>query len=271
MAAINQFSFLRFDDGSGTDPEALPQAYILERCRYPFMPIIVPGEFIAFYINTRFGYDYGTGLILQFVKNGTVIYESNSLLQYDALDVDHYNLYANFAIPTLTDGVYYIRILRSSRVQVLESNPVLCMNSDYENVSAYVEFTNDQNLYNVRYASLTAFYQKFRLRITDVTGGDYEDDNSSYRAVTTGKYRDLVAMPQKAITFECYFFDKDALEALAVFLAHRTRIINDKEYAFKEGLTHDQITMSKVVKGTFKMYDQSFSTVNKCDLVIASS
>ena len=53
MALFNQYSFIRFTD---TNPETYtdpPQAYIKERCQYPFMPIIVPGEDIAFYIGSK--------------------------------------------------------------------------------------------------------------------------------------------------------------------------------------------------------------------------
>jgi hypothetical protein len=268
---VNQYNFLRFDDGTGTDPEVLPQAYIRERCQYPFMPILVPGESLAFYINSRYGYDYGVTLYLEFVKRGQVVHTDTTSLQKDVIDVDHYNLYADFTIPALDDGVYTLRVVNPAGTVFLTSNEMLCMNSDYENVSSYLEFTNDQNLYNVRYAELANFYQKFRLRITDVTGGDYEQNNESYMSVTSGRYRDALSIPQRYYTFECYYFDAYAFEALACFLAHRTRIINEREYAFKENLSHDPILMTKVAKGTFQMYDQEFSTINKCTENSASS
>jgi hypothetical protein len=261
---INNQNFLRFDDGTGPDPKALPLAYIRDRCRPPFMPILVPGETLSFYVNTRYGYDYGDGLRLQFVDIRGNVTEPAGVIQYDDIDITHYNIYASFAIPVLSDGRYTIRILRSNGSQVLESNPLYCMNSGYENISSYVEFTNTKNWYNVRYSVLTNFYQKFRLRITDATGGDYEQNNESYRSVTTGEYRDLLSIPEKAITFEAYYFDDKAFEALSCFLSHRTRIVNQKIYAFKEGLTHDPITTVNGTKGTFKMYDQEFSAINVC-------
>lgn len=266
---INQYSFLRWDDGAGPSPTDLPQAYIRDRCQFSYMPIIVPGENIAFYINTQYGYDYGAAPTLQIVKYGVVVW-TGSPLQKDQISVSNYNLYADFAIPALSNGVYQFRVRNNGGATVLTSNDVYCMNSDYNNISSYLEFTNPINLYNVRYSELTNFYQKIRLRITDVTGGDYEDNNESYLSVTTGRHRDLLSIPQKSITFECYYFDKEALEATAVFLAHQTRIINEKVYSFKTGLSHDPITVSKVAKGTFQMYDQSFSTVNKCSEYIPS-
>jgi len=269
MANINSQNYLRFDDGLGASTTDLPQAYIRERCQYPFMPIIVPGENIAFYINTELGYDYGIAPTLQIIKGSTVVW-SGSPLQKDVLDVDHYCLYADFAIPTLADGIYQFQILNDASEVVLTSNKLYCMNSDYENVSSYVEFTNDINLYYVRYAELNNFYQKFRLRITDLEGPKFEANNESYRSVTSGRYRDLLANLQKFYTFDCYYFDKDALDATAVFLDHRTRIINGKEYAFKEGLSNDPITTVSVVKAQFQMYDQDFSTINKC-VAVASS
>lgn len=272
MALFNQYSFIRFSD---TNPETYtdpPQAYIRDRCQFPFMPIIVPGEQIAFYIGSRYGYDLGATVNLQIVKyNNNQIIGTYPYLQQDLFVGGLYNLYADFTIPALDDGIYYFRAVTSGGAVLLTSNQLLCMNTDYENVSSYVEFTNDQTLYNVRYNDLANFYQKFRLRITDVSGGEYEQGNESYRSVTSGRYRDLLEIPERYYTFECYYFDTLAFEALSCFLAHRTRIINGKEYGFKANLTHDPILLTKVAKGTFQMWDQSFSTVNKCYANIVSS
>jgi hypothetical protein len=265
MALFNSYNFLRWQDSNPdpyTDP---PNAYIRDRCQPEYMPLIVPGENIAFYIGQRYGYDLGVTLNLQIVKyNSGVVVTTLSVLQKDLFVGGLYNLYADFTIPALDNGVYLFRIVNAIGDTLLTSNKLYCMNEDYENISSYFEFTNDQNLYNVRYASLTNFYQKFRLRITDITGGDYEQNNESYRAVTNGRYRDLLEIPERYYTFEAYYFDKYAFEALSCFLAHRTRVINEKEYAFKENLTHDPILLTKVAKGTFQMWDQAFSTVNKC-------
>jgi hypothetical protein len=272
MALFNQYSFIRFSDTNPDTYTAPPQAYIKERDQYPFLPIIVPGENIAFYIGSRYGYDLGATVNLQIVKYNTgEIIGTYPYLQKDLFVGGLYNLYADFTIPALSDGIYQFRAVTAGGAVLLTSNPLLCMNDDYQNVSSYVEFTNDQNLYNVRYAELGNFYQKFRLRITDITGGDYEQGNESYRSVTSGRYRDLLEIPERYYTFEAYYFDTLAFEALSCFLAHRTRLINTKEYGFKANLSHDPILLSKVSKGTFQMYDQSFSTVNKCYANITSS
>lgn len=267
---INSENFLRWDDGTGRNPKELPLAYIRDRCQFEFMPIIVPGENIAFYINTQYGVNYGAAPSLRLLKYGNVVW-TGSPLQKDIIDVDHYNLYADFAIPSLTDGIYEFQVLNNGGSVVLTSNKVYCMNEDYEEISSYVEFTNEQTLYYVRYPELVNFYQKFRLRITDAAGPQFEPNNSAYQSETTGRYRDLVSNLQKFYTFDCYYFDKDAIEATACFLNHRTRIINEKEYAFKEGITNSPITISKAVKASFSMYDQSFSTINKCTPSAVSS
>lgn len=272
MALFNQYSFIRFSDSNPDPYTEPPQAYIRDRCQFEYMPIIVPGENIAFYIGQRYGYDLGITVNLQIVKwNTGEIIDTLPVLQKDLFVGGLYNLYADFAIPALSDGIYLFKVVSGTGTVLLTSNKLFCMNADYENVSSYVEFTNDQNLYNVRYPEIAPFYQKFRLRITDVTGGDYEQGNQSYRSSTSGKYRDLLEIPERYYTFEAYYFDKYAFEALSCFLAHRTRIINGKEYGFKENLTHDPILLNKVAKGTFAMWDQSFSTVNKCYANIVSS
>ncbi len=272
MALFNYFSFIRFEDSNPDTHTSPPQAYIRDRCGYPFMPIIVPGENIAFYIGSRYGYDLGLTVNLQIVKqNSGAVIGTYPYLQKDLFVGGLYNLYADFTIPALVDGVYIFRVVTGGGAVLLTSNPLLCMNADYENVSSYVEFTNDQTLYNVRYNELGNFSQKFRLRITDISGGEYEQGNESYRSVTSGRYRDLLEIPERYYTFEAYYFDTLAFEALSCFLAHRTRIINSKEYGFKANLSHDPILLTKVSKGQFQMWDQSFSTVNKCYANIVSS
>jgi hypothetical protein len=269
MALVNQYNFLRFSDDSISDEE-LPQAYIRDRCQFEAMPIIVPAENIAFYVNTQYGVDYGASPYLRIIKDsGETVWE-DSVLSKDTISIDRYNPYADFTIPALDNGVYRFQIIDGTTVKCT-SNPVLCMNEDYENISSYVEFTNNQNYYNVRYAELSNFYQKFRLRITDISGGEYEANTEMYRSETTGRYRDLLSNLQKYYIFECYYYDKYAFEAIAIFLAHRTRLINGKEYAFKEGLTKNAILTTKVTKGTFQMYDQEFSTINTCNGELLSS
>ncbi len=272
MAIFNSYSFVRFSDTNPDPHDTPPQAYIKERCQYPFMPILVPGENIAFYIGSRYGYDLGATVNIQIVKyNDNTIIGTYPYLQKDLFVGGLYNLYADFVIPALSNGIYYFRVVTNTGTVLLTSNLLLCMNEDYQNVSSYVEFTNDQTLYNVRYNELGSFYQKFRLRITEVTGGDYEQGNEAYRSVTSGRYRDLLEIPERYYTFEAYYFDTLAFEALSCFLAHRTRLINTKEYGFKANLAHDPILLNNVSKGTFQMWDQSFSTVNKCYANIASS
>ena len=270
MALINRYNFVRWSYNSDPETDELPQAYIRERCLFEHMPILVPGEDLAFYINTQYGVNYAQTLRIEFIKNG-IVEATVSPIQYDIISGGNYNIYADFEIPVLGDGVYIMRILTNDNVVRLTSNKFLCLNSNYENVSSYLSFTNNINLYNVRYGNLTNFSQKIRLRITDITGGDYEFNQEHYQSVTTGVYRDLLAINQKYFTFECYYFDKYAFEALACFLAHQTRIINTKTYSFKEGLGHDPIMMTNKTKGTFQMYDQEFSTVNKCSGSVSSS
>lgn len=271
MANINAQNFLRWDDGTGASVTELPQAYIQDRCQNDFMPILVPGEYLAFYINTRYGVDYGSAPTLRLIKYGNDVSWTDSVLQKDMIDITQYNIYADFQIPVLSDGIYQFQVLNDSSAVVLTSNKVQVMNDEYQNISSYLEFTNDQNLYNVRYASLSNFYQKFRLRITDGSGPQFEPNTESYRSETSGRYRDLLSNVQKFYTFDCYYVDKDAIEAIACFLAHRTRLINEMEYSFKEGVTNQPITTKKVVKAQFQMYDQAFSTINKCSTNPVSS
>jgi len=267
---LNTMNFFRFSYNDDPETNELPQAYIRERCLFDHMPIIVPGEDLAFYINTQYGVNYAKTLRIEFVKNG-VVEATSTDLSYDIISATNYNIYADLVIPVLPDGIYTMRMLTNDNVVRLTSNKLLCLNSGYENVSSYLSFTNKINLYNVRYANLINFSQKMRLRITDVTGGDYEFNQEAYLSVSTGLRRDLTAINQRYYTFEAYYFDRYAFEALACFLGHQTRIINNKTYSSKEGVSHDAILTTNKTKGTFQLYDQSFATVNRCSGSVSSS
>lgn len=263
---INSFNFLRWDSAPATsDPTALPNAYILERDRYPYMPVLVPGEALNFYINTSAGVAYAdfANLTLDLVKGSTVIQAGIGTIQQDMTSVTNYNIYSEVTIPALDNGIYQLVIRNAAEEILLTSNYVRVMNNDYENSTALFRFTNDVDLYYVRFSELTNFYQQFRLHITEV-GVQYEQNREQYQSVTTGRFRDLLATDQEFMAFETYYFDKEAHRATACMLGHSSIYINDKLYTFKSGYKYEPVVRGLLTKGNFELWNPEFVVVNKC-------
>lgn len=261
---INSFNFLRWNSNPATpDPTALPEGYVMERERYLAMPVIVPGEGLNFYINTAFGVNYPNfgELTLDIVKGTTVVAANIAPLQQDMIG-SNYNIYAEATIPALSNGIYQLAIRRGSTVLLL-SNYIRGLNSDYSNYTALFRFTNDIDLYYIRFSGLADFYQQFRLPINKV-GTDYEQNREQYQEVTTGRYETLLAIDQEFIKFETYYFDEEAHRATVCMLGHSDLYINDKQYTFKTGYKPAPVINSLLTKGTFELYNPEFVQVNRC-------
>lgn len=266
MAEINKYNFLRWDSNPAvSDPTDLPKGYIFERDRYLAMPVLVPGEALNFYINKATGVAYTnfTELKLDVIQNSTIISTNIAPLLKDVIDVTNYNIYSRVTVPALADGIYQLVIRRASTV-LLTSNYVRVMNAGYGNSTSLFRFTNDIDLYAVRYSQLTNFFQQFRLSITKI-GTEYEQNRQQYQSVTTGVRRNLLAVDQEFIKMETYFFDEEAHRATACMLGHSDIYINDKFYTFKTGYKFEPIVSSLLTKGNFELWDPSFVEINKCD------
>lgn len=258
---LNSYNFIRWSEDDTLSPSALPQAYIRERDQYPYMPVLVPGETSSFYINLADGVDYAGTLSLRVIKDGVATAIAG--LEVDDLGTGFYNPYAEFVTPVLANGIYQLQIINELSEVLLTSNYVRVMNSGYENITAYFEFRNDIDLYNTRYSVLTDFYQKIRLHITEVDS-QFEQNREQYQSATSGKYRNLLATDQNFITFQSYFFDKEAHKAVACMIGHSEIYINTKQYTFKTGYKYDPILLNMKTKGTFEMWNPEFVTINKC-------
>jgi hypothetical protein len=63
---------------------------------------------------------------------------------------------------------------------------------------------------------------------------------------------------------ETYYFDKEAHEAAAVMVDHSYLELNSKIYVPKNAYKGPSNPLSKVGKGEIELWDQEFSTVNRC-------
>lgn len=274
---LNKYNFLRWYDSAPTTglPE-IPYAYWRDRESCGHMPIGLPTESIAFYMNIPNGllestYNYFSDLRIALIRasDGAVINNNVGPLQKHYIDNPtnlRYNIYATLVVPAAAPGIHYFRIFRNTGgAEVFRSSYILIRTDQDElyNTTSFVRFTHDRFFYHIKYHELTGFYQQFRLGVS-VQDEQYEGDKEVYFEITTGKPRTYENLMQKIVTAETYYFDPEAHEAAAVMFQHSFLEINGEKYYPKGTYKRTPYALSKVTKGSMELYSDSFASVNRC-------
>lgn len=268
---VNKYNFLRWFDGAPVpgQPE-IPVGYWKDREACGFMPIGYPTEALSFYINTPAGASYGTfadmRLSLVRADNGVVVDPNIAGLSQHIIAGANYNFYATLVLPAMTPGPHYFRIynnvggaeiLRSSYIYARLDKAILDVQS------IYCRFRHDRFFYNIPYAGVSGFYQQFRLSITQLER-QVQSDKEVYTEVTTGKQRVYENFLSRWQKFETYYFDPPAHEAASVMIEHSYLEFNGLRYWVKASYKEPPAGQSKLGKGEFEAWDESFGSANRC-------
>jgi hypothetical protein len=274
---LNKYNFLTWYDSVTTTalPE-VPIAYLRDREQCACVPIGLPTESMSWYMNTPNGldateYDNFSDFRLALVRadNGAVVHSNLGPLQQHFIDAPtnaFYNIYCTLVVPTATFGLHYFRIYRNSDSTELFTSSYILVRTDQEvlyNTTTFARFRHDRYFYGIKYADLPGFHQQFRLGISRIDR-QYEGDKEVYREVTTGKQRTLQNNLARYLKFETYYWDSDAHEAGAVMFEHDFFELNGAIYVPKNAYKEPSLVLSKFGKGEIEMWDQEFSTVNRC-------
>lgn len=270
---VNNYNFLRWDDGQAEADNSLPHAYWKDREHCGYMPVALFGEQMSFYINSETGFNYSNfaDLRLALVKatNNVVVNANLAPLSRHFVDVPvntFYNIYSSVLWPLVNPGMYYLKIYRfGTGEEVMRSNYILYRIDDAlaKQSTAIVRFRHDRYFYHVRYAALPLFYQQFRLNVS-VMDEQIETNVEIYRAVNTGKQRTYNNDIGKFYVVETYYFDPGAHDAAAIMAEHAHLEINGKVYTRKASYKQASSPNSKLNKGNFEVYDLSFASANRC-------
>lgn len=275
---INKYSFLRWMDAapSSEQPE-IPWSYNRDRDRL-FCPIAYPSEAMAFYIaspnDAGLNFSNFADLRVAVVNatTGTVANSNAGMLEQHFLDSPtntQYNIYCTMVVPALANGIYKLRIYRNTGGAVLlESNYIEVRNdkSTLDIQSAHFRFRHDRYLFGVEYADIPDFYQQYRLPMA-LVDRQPEGDREVYREVSTGKQRTLQNYLSRWVKIELINLDADAHEAASVMFDHSSLTINGRAYTAKAAYKELTNPLHKVYKGEMELWDDEFSTVNRCATV----
>lgn len=257
---INSNNFLRWNsDPNVKDPYYIPSPYPIEHSILPYMPVLVPGEKTRFYINVKGGANVPGGSINLLNPDGSVAMAAIGSTQTDDLGDGNFNLYAELTGPVAPSGIYRLQIGSG-----LVSNLVRVVHNLYADKTTLIKYRNNgRNLFGFNWVGMDEFYQQFRLHIFRIDQQP-EYNIEQYRSSTSGKLRNLNGSIDRYVKFQSYYFDKEAHEACEAMLFHSEIWINGKFYTFKSGYSSEPLTASKKSKGEFELWDEGFSSLNRC-------
>lgn len=275
MSIINRYNFLRWNSDAAESTSVLDPAkgYERDKSKCNYMPLLINGETLRFYINTLDGLNSiiaspGTAkLKLVNAITGQVVNSDIATLQQDPFTTEGgdsvFTFFASVAPSAIPPGQYFFRI-GDDVDNFLDSNYVYVpRNTEYLNYTVLCRFRHDRYFYAVNYQNISDFYQQFRLHFNQIDT-QYENDKDIYNEVTTGKQRTYNNFKKKTRKVEAYYFDDFAHDAAEIMFDSDEVYINGKQYITKGTYKILPNPLSKLHKGEADLYDQDFATANRC-------
>jgi hypothetical protein len=231
-------------------------------------PVIVNNEQFSFYLNfdTNFNNPNFASFRLNLIKHtGNVQSDIAPLLKVTQDDGVNYYIYSSVTLAGVSPGIYRFAIVDTS-----DTNRILYVSQEIqvmtsENAAKYttrLQFRNSASIYKYLYEKIATFYQELRLRLT-VIGEGTDGDLEQYRAVSTGELRNVNVELDLVRTFESYYFDDLANNAMFVFQICDKIYLNGKLHVVKSLFKPDEKADRYLCKGKIEFYDQAFSTANR--------
>lgn len=249
----------------------LPKGYRLNKIAQRHYPIVTNDEQFTFYINFDADYNYPnfSSLRLDLVRSTGLVQQNVAPLQrVFADDATTYFPYASVTLSGVAPGVYRLAIVDTSTTApynvLFVSQDIQVMTvAEAPKVTARFRFRNSANIYRVLYNALDDdFLQEIRLRV-NVLAEETDGEISQYRAVSTGRLRNVSFELDKFITLETYFFDDMGHRAVMVWQAHDFLLINNLNYLIKDLYKIQWEPHLNTNKGSIELYEQAFSTQNR--------
>jgi hypothetical protein len=134
---------------------------------------------------------------------------------------------------------------------------------DAPKVTARLRFRCSASMYKFLYTELPNFFQQIRLRLSAEDGESLDGNISQYRAVSTGKLRNVSFDLDKYYEIETYYFDDNGHRGIEVFQVHDIILVNDRAFLVKELYKAPQNKGANTKKGVLQLFEQEFSTINR--------
>lgn len=250
----------------------LPNLYQRTSVQNKHYPVICYGELFSFYLNFTDAFtdpDFVDFRLALINDNGIVSgYENIATLSKDQYDDDTlaYNIYAeDVTLSTGTPAGYYrLAIYNSTNGQILYvSNELQLMTvANAKKETVRIQWRHEFNIYKYYYQNVPDYVHNLRLKLNEIERQS-EGELTQYRSVSGGDLRNQGFELDMYVVFETNYFDKLAHQAMFVFQAHQTIIINEEQYVLKSMYKVESSPEKVLNRGKIEFYLQSFSTINR--------
>jgi hypothetical protein len=281
LKPVNRYNFIQWFRADGTinfrrlecenENWDLPNTYQRTSVReIKHYPVAAIGELFSFYINFTDSFtdpDFNDFRLALIRPTGLLEgHSSISLLSRDLYDGNSYNIYCeNVTIEaSVPVGIYRMAIYNSSNGNLIFiSNEIEVMrieNAEAETVR--MQWSHPYNIYKYYYQNVPEYVHNLRLRINEIDRQS-EGELTQYRSVSGGDLRNQAFDLDLFVILETNRFDKLAHEAMFVFQAHQTIIINEEQYVLKSLYKTEGGPEMLLKRGRIEFYLQDFSTINR--------
>lgn len=244
-----------------TDPDTLspflPNAYSWPAGDEQYVPLFVPNESVAFYLNF---YADLEGYKVAFVPSGSQdqIYHIDPLV-YTANE----NYYQAFNVPIMPNGRYNLVLINSVNNVAFMSNPVDVRQPGHWDLNYTISFSfsHHRDMYQYLFRQNLQAPYKMRLHANQI---DYQFSGnfSVYEEATTGLRRLKQFRQGKTIVVETTLFDQDAHEAFGVLCLCKSILMNGRRYITRNNYKVETDKAHTVCHGTIEMDDAEFVQAN---------
>ncbi len=265
---LNKFSFICFGD-SPPEPEDLELFPVAGETRPTSASVIIcPGETYACYIPAITEIDFTSGT-LALVNAKTLVSVIANVGELTDVAVPNQVLHyiANFIIPSnanlLTEGYY--RLQATTVEGAIYSNRLLLRPNGADDESCIFTFANIDPIGPIAYdlAQLLTFANILRLKCSS-TVSTSQTNVESYEQQATGPIRTVEVKTFRYISFSAPHVDRFGEIGWPVLLAHKILQVNGQPLTLKTGYTTESDKSSGLSSGSFELWDDKFSIINRC-------
>jgi hypothetical protein len=281
LKPVNRYNFIQWFRADGTinfrrlecenENWDLPNTYQRTSVReIKHYPVAAIGELFSFYINFTSSFtdpDFND-FRLALIRNTGLLegHSSIALLNRDIYDGNSYNIYCDDVTieASVPVGIYRMAIYNSSNGNLIFiSNEIEVMRlASAKSETVRMQWSHPYNIYKYYYQNVPEYVHNLRLRINEIDRQS-EGELTQYRSVSGGDLRNQAFDLDLFVILETNRFDKLAHEAMFVFQAHQTIIINEEQYVLKSLYKTEGGPEMLLKRGRIEFYLQDFSTINR--------
>lgn len=245
----------------------LPRGYRLNAITHQHFAVVMQNEDFSFYINFDVACTYPsfTNLKVALITSGGVIKADCGVLKKDANADNSYNIYATINLDaTIPEGVYRLLIYDfvTNNTLYISSGIEVMTENDAKSQTVRIIHRNTYDIYKYYYSRIPDYVNQIRLKM-NLADEEPEATISNYRAVSSGRLRNVNIELDKWIQLEAYYFDDLAIRGMYVFQICDTININGKNYILKDIYKTTWVPKLCINKGLISFYEQEFSTANR--------